>query len=95
MTEHPSTARRDDQPKKRPTRFKIGISLLVVYVAMWIAAAAVPFMPFDVATKSTIIATDLIAAELIGLLGIALIGKEAYQAMKARLLRNRRRTPRK
>lgn len=54
---------------------------------MWVAAGIVPFLPFDVATKGAIIAGDLIAAEVVGLLGILLIGKEAYQSLKGRMMR--------
>ena len=63
----------------------------MVYVLMWVAAGVVPFLSLTLSTKGTIIAADLVAAEVVGLLGLALVGKEAYQAMKDRLLSWRRR----
>ena len=72
--------------EKRSIRFRIGVGLLVIYVLMWVAAAVVPFLPLTLTAKGTIISVGLVAAEVVGLLGLALVGKEAYQAMKDRLL---------
>lgn len=87
MSNHRDLVVEPEVQQERPLRFKVGVGLLVVYVAMWLAAALVPFLPLDLTTKSSIIAVDLIAAEVVGLVGIILIGKEAYQAIKARFLR--------
>ena len=75
--------------RKKPVRLKIGVVLLLIYVLMWVAAGIVPFLPLALATKGTIVAADLVAAEVVGLLGVVLVGKEAYQAAKTRLLRGR------
>ncbi len=88
MTRHSPDSGR---PQKRPVRFRIGVGLLVLYVLMWVAAGVIPFLPLTLATKSMIIAADLGAAEVVAVLGLVLVGKKAYQAMKDRLLRWRRR----
>lgn len=74
----------------KPFRFKLGIGLLILYPLMWIFAAVVPFLPLEVGVKTAVIAGDLAAAEVIGLLGIACVGKETYQAIKARFRRKKR-----
>ena len=63
----------------------------MVYVLMWVFAGVLPFFPLGGATKGTLIAADLVVAEIVGLLGIGLVGKEAYLALKARFLRGSRR----
>lgn len=78
------------KPEKKPVRFKMGVALLVLWLVMWFAALFVPLLPLGLTAKGTIVAVDLIVAEVIGLLGIVLVGKEAYQAMKSRLLRRRK-----
>ncbi len=91
----PSTAEsrtRSIDLRNKPLRFSIGIGLLILYPLMWLFAAVVPFLPLDIALKAAIIAGDLAAAEGVGLLGIACVGKEAYQAIKARFRLKRRST---
>uniref|UniRef100_UPI0040535889 transporter suffix domain-containing protein n=1 Tax=Microbacterium sp. LWH7-1.2 TaxID=3135257 RepID=UPI0040535889 len=60
---------------------------------MWLFAAVVPFLPLDVETKAGVVAGDLAAAEVIFVLGVAFVGKEAYQAIKARLFKKKTGTP--
>lgn len=79
--------------KKKPFRFKLGVALLILYPLMWLFAAVVPFLPLDVATKAALVAGDLAAAEVIFVLGVACVGKEAYQAIKARLFRKKAESP--
>lgn len=76
--------------QKKTLRFKLGLGLLALYVVMWIVAAIVPFLPLDLATKAAVVAGDLAAAEVIGLVGIACVGKETYQAIKGRFRKRRR-----
>lgn len=71
--------------RKKPLRFKLGIVLLILYPLMWLFAAVVPFLSLSVATKAAIVGGDLIAAEIVFLLGIACVGKETYLAIKAKL----------
>lgn len=77
--------------RSKPFRFKLGIGLLILYPLMWVFAAVVPFLPLDMSVKAAVIAGDLVAAEVIALLGIACVGKETYQAIKARFRRTKRR----
>lgn len=76
-------------PRKNPLRFKFGIGLLILYPLMWIFAAVVPFLPLSTGAKAAIVGVDLAAAEVILLLGIALVGKETYQAIKSRFRRKK------
>lgn len=78
--------------RNRPFRFKVGIGLLVLYPLMWLFAVVVPFLPLEAGAKTAVIAGDLAAAEVIGLVGIACVGKETYQALRARFRRKRRGT---
>lgn len=79
-----------DAPKqKKPFRFKFGVGLLILYPLMWLAAGITPFLPLAVATKAAVVAGILIAAEVVILLGIACVGKEAYLAIKARFIKKR------
>lgn len=76
--------------RKKPVRFKFGIGLLILNSLMWLFAAVVPFLPLEAGTKAGVIAGDLVAAEVIFLLGVACVGKETYQALKAKLFRKQR-----
>lgn len=76
--------------RKKPFRFKFGIGLLILYPVMWLFVVVVPFLPLDAGLKAAIIAGDAAAAEIVLLLGIACVGKETYQAIKARLRRRKR-----
>lgn len=70
-------------------RFKVGVGLLILYPLMWLFAAVVPLLPLATGAKAAVIAGDLAAAEIIALLGIACVGKETYQAIKARFGRKK------
>ncbi|MBF6245672.1 transporter suffix domain-containing protein [Nocardia elegans] len=70
--------------RTKPVRFKLGIGLLIFYPLMYLVAVIVPFLPLDVGLKAGLIAGDLAAAEVVLLIGVACVGKEAYRAIKAR-----------
>lgn len=69
----------------KPLRFKIGIALLILYPLFYLVIPIAPFLPFAAGLKIGIVAGILGAAEGVLLLGIACVGKETYQAIKAKL----------
>lgn len=90
LTRTPSltqTPNADRTPK--PLRFKIGIGLFVVYALSWVAIVVMPFLPLDGGSTAAVIGVIVVVAEVILLIAIALVGKEAYQAFKARFLRRK------
>ena len=90
LTRTPSitqTPNADRAPK--PLRFKIGIGLFVVYALSWVAIVVMPFLPLDGGSTAAVIGVIVVVAEVILLIAIALVGKEAYQAFKARFLRKK------
>lgn len=76
--------------EKKPIRFKFGVGLLILYPLMWIFATVVPFLPLEARAKAGIVGIDLAVAEGVLLLGVACVGKKAYQAVKARFRRKKR-----
>lgn len=79
-------------PRKRPLRFKIGVALLVLCALIYLGVLIVLFLPLAAAGKAATIGGMVVAAETCVLLGIAGIGKETVQAIKARTgLKNRKR----
>ncbi|MFD9606204.1 transporter suffix domain-containing protein [Streptomyces sp. NPDC059970] len=79
-------------PQKRPLRFKIGVGLLVLCALIYLGVLIVLFLPLTAAGKAATIGGMVVAAETCTLLGVAGIGKEAVQAIKARMgLKKRKR----
>lgn len=75
----------DAPKKKKPIRFKIGVGLLILYPFLYLIIPIGPFLPIAVGFKVGLIAGVLGAAEGIFVLGVACVGKEAYQAIKKKL----------
>ncbi|WP_329202995.1 transporter suffix domain-containing protein [Streptomyces sp. NBC_01435] len=71
-------------PRRRSLRFKIGVALLVLCAVIYLGVLIVLFLPLTTAGKATTIGGMVVAAETCALLGIASIGKETVQAIKAR-----------
>ena len=67
--------------------------MLVLYLLMYLVAAVVPFLPLDVVTKAAIVAGDVAAAEVVLVLAVICVGKETFQAIKARLLKRKTGAP--
>lgn len=70
---------------KKPLRFKIGVGLLILYPFLYLVIAIAPFLPLATASKGAVIAAVIGAAEVILLIAVALMGKEAYLAIKSRV----------
>ena len=82
----PSTTPR----RRRPVRFYIGIALLILCGLLYISIAVTAFLPLDGVTKAATIGGTIAVAEVSFLLGVAGVGKEAYQAVKARFSRKKK-----
>ncbi|MFC9759642.1 transporter suffix domain-containing protein [Streptomyces sp. NPDC056921] len=79
-------------PQKRPLRSKIGVALLVLCALIYMGVLVVLFLPMTAAGKAATIGGMVVAAETCALLGIAGVGKETVQAIKARIgLKKRKR----
>lgn len=89
-TVHTSARDNNVDKKKKPLRFKIGIGLLILYPIMLLSAAVIPFLPLEVGVKAAVIGGILASAEGILLVAIACVGKEAFQAIKARFLKRKK-----
>ncbi|WP_020495343.1 transporter suffix domain-containing protein [Sciscionella marina] len=81
-------------PRKKPIRFKIGVALLVCCALIYLGVLVVLFLPLDAVGKAAIIGGVVVAAETCTVLGVAGVGKEAVQALKARFGLKRRKRDR-
>ncbi|MER2000354.1 MAG: transporter suffix domain-containing protein [Lysinibacillus sp.] len=65
---------------------KKGLGWILVCAAslLWIACIIIPFLSFTVGVKTAIIATLIVAAEILFWLGALLIGKNIWQYLKER-----------
>lgn len=69
---------------KKPLRFKIGVGFVILCGVLYLGIIASLFLPVDPIAKAAVIGGVIVAAEASLLIGIACMGKEAYQAIKAR-----------
>ncbi len=65
-------------------RFKVGVGLLVLYVIMLLSVAVIGVLPLELGAKVATVSAVLVSSEVVFLLGVIGIGKEAYQALKAK-----------
>ncbi|QPR66456.1 transporter suffix domain-containing protein [Lysinibacillus macroides] len=71
--------------QKKPFLFKLGIGLLILYPVLWGFAAIVPFTPFPIHIKATVITTCIVVGEIFFLIGVAFVGKEVVTKYKSKL----------
>ncbi|WP_141212380.1 transporter suffix domain-containing protein [Enemella evansiae] len=74
---------------KKPLRFKIGIGLLILYPFFYLVIPIAAFLAIDAGLKVAIVGGVLAAAEVVLLAAIACVGKEAFQAIKAKIFRKK------
>ena len=70
--------------KKLNRRQLFGVILLTLSTLAWTVVLFVPFFSFEANTKVAIAATLIVFGEVTGYSGLALLGKEAVDAMKER-----------
>ncbi|MCM1011946.1 MULTISPECIES: transporter suffix domain-containing protein [unclassified Brevibacterium] len=90
MTTNPRTRKAPVRGAKKPLRFKFGIALLILYPLFFLIIPIAPFLPIDAGSKVGLVAGVLAAGEGVLLLAIACVGKEAFQAIKAKILRRKK-----
>lgn len=73
----------------KPLRFKFGVALLVLYPLLFLAMGVLALIPMNGTTKAAAIGGLLVTSEVVFFVGVALIGKEAYQALKARWMKKK------
>jgi hypothetical protein len=76
----------------RRGRLVLGSALLGLSLVPWVVAPVVPFLGFEPARAAVLIGGLVGSAELIGALAVAVLGREACTALRARW---RRRKPEK
>ena len=62
---------------------KIGVALMGLSLALWVALPVVPFLPIHVGVKATVAASQVVVAEVAFWLGAVLAGPEAARRMKS------------
>ncbi len=75
----------DTTKPRKPLRFKIGVALLILYPFMYLAIPLAPMLPLDGALQIAFAGGAIAVAEVILIAAIALMGKEAYQAIKKKI----------
>ena len=66
-------------------RQKTGAFLFVLSTLLWLVIPVIPFLSLELGTKAGVGIAVFIAAEVTGYAGLALLGKETVQLMKAGL----------
>jgi hypothetical protein len=66
-------------------RWSIGAALLVLSFVPWAIAAIVPFFGLSAERVVATMGGLIVGAEIIGALAVAVLGREAYQSIRARL----------
>ena len=79
----PSEADAVAQPTARWTlRSLLGVGLLVLSWALWLAVPVGPFLPLSVAGRTSVVGAALLAAELAFWLGLLLMGPELAEVWR-------------
>lgn len=71
----------------KPLRFKIGVALLVLYPFLYLAIPIAPFLPLDGGMQVAFAGGTVAVAEVLLIVAVALMGKEAYQGIKVAVKR--------
>lgn len=71
----------------RSGRWLLGCVLFVLSLVPWAVAPVIPFLGFETARTAALVGGLILGAEAIGLLALAVLGHEAYDALRARLRR--------
>ena len=73
-----------DAVTNRPGRVAyVGVVLMGLSLALWVALPIVPFLPIHIGTKATVAGSQVVVAEVAFWLGAALAGPEAARRMKS------------
>ena len=67
----------------------LGSALFGLSLVPWAVAPIVPFLGFEPTHAAALVGGLVVGAEAIGVLAVAVLGREAYGALRARLRRRR------
>lgn len=73
----------------RRSRLALGSALFGLSLVPWAVAPVVPFLGFEPAQAAALVGGLVVGAEAIGLLAVVVLGREAYDALRARWRRRR------
>ena len=79
---------REAMGRSRPSsrmRWGIGFALLVLSFVPWLIAVVVPFLGWSAQRVVAAMGGLIVGAEIIGALAVVVLGREAYQSIRARL----------
>ena len=62
---------------------RIGVFLMGLSLALWVALPVVPFLPIQVGIKATVAGSQVVVAEVAFWVGAVLAGPEAARRMKS------------
>lgn len=79
------------EPFTLTKRIKVGLAFMYVAGIGWLADIIIPFTPIN--NKGLWFTIALVIAETSFLIGLALVGRPTYKALKARILARFRRPP--
>ena len=71
---------------KSRLKFRIGIGVILISIAVFFMLFAIPFLQMELKTKLTLTPILLVAGEVLFWLGIVLIGKDVYLALKTKIM---------
>ena len=63
--------------------FRVGLVAIVLSVVPWIALAATPLLGLSLGGVAGLVTGSLVAAEVLFWVGLALVGKDTWQTVKA------------
>ena len=72
-----------EQPRRRSKVVVIGIVLMGLSAALWVALLIIPFLPIPVGVKALIAGSQVIVAEVTFWLGAALAGPDTARRMRS------------
>ena len=72
-------------------RLVFGCVLLVISIVPWAVAPFVPLLGLPTGQLASVVAALLIGAEIVGVIAVAVLGREAYANITRRLRRSRNR----
>ena len=72
-----------ERPNRQSRVAVIGVVLMGLSLALWVALPIVPFLPFQVGVKATVAGSQVVVAEVAFWLGAALAGPEAARRMRS------------
>jgi hypothetical protein len=67
--------------------FRVGLIAIALSVVPWIVVAATPLLGLSLGAVAGLVAGSLVAAEVLFWAGLALVGKDTWQTVKAQGLR--------